>query len=61
MFSNLMLSTLKEQSMYSILGILLGLIIYQLVIKPIKVHNIQKDLMSKGCPKPDSYKEHIWF
>lgn len=47
--------------MYSLLGILLGLIIYQLVIKPIKVHDIQKGLMAQGYPKPDSYKEHIWF
>ena len=44
-----------------ILGLIFGLVTYEIIIKPIKIHEIQKELMSKGCPKPDSYKEYIWF
>ena len=33
----------------------------EIIIKPIKTHKIQKELMSQGYPKPDSYKKYIWF
>jgi hypothetical protein len=45
----------------AVVGFILGFIIYVIIIKPIKTHRIQKELMSQGYPKPDSYKKHIWF
>lgn len=44
-----------------ILGVMIGFVIYEIIIKPIKTHNIQEELMAKGYPKPDSYKKYIWF
>lgn len=44
-----------------ILGMMIGFVIYEIIIKPIKTHKIQKELMAKGCPKPGSYKKYIWF
>lgn len=44
-----------------IIGFLIGLVIHKCIIKPIEIHDMQNYLMSKGAPKPKSYKEHIWF
>lgn len=43
------------------IGFVIYEIIYEIIIKPIKTHKIQKELMAKGCSKPDSYKKYIWF
>ena len=45
----------------AVVGFILGFIICVIIIKPIKTHRIQKELMSQGYPKPDSYKKYIWF
>ncbi len=44
-----------------VVGLMIGFVIYEIIIKPIKTHKIQKELMSQGYPKPDSYKKYIWF
>ena len=44
-----------------VLGLMIGFVIYEIIIKPIKTHRIQKELMSQGYPKPDSFKKYIWF
>lgn len=44
-----------------VVGLMVGFVIYEIIIKPIKTHRIQKELMSQGYPKPDSYKKYIWF
>ena len=45
----------------NVVGFMLGFIIYAIIIRPIKTHEIQKELMAQGYPKPDSYKKYIWF
>lgn len=44
-----------------VVGLMIGFVTYEIIIKPIKTHKIQKELMSQGYPKPDSYKKYIWF
>ena len=44
-----------------VVGLMIGFVIYEIIIKPIKTHKIQKELMSQGYPKPDSFKKYIWF
>lgn len=44
-----------------VMGLMIGFVIYEIIIKPIKTHKIQKELMSQGYPKPDSFKKYIWF
>ena len=48
-------------TMEAILGAFIGLIISKVIIEPVRVHKIQDEMISKGYPKPDTYKEHIWF
>lgn len=44
-----------------VVGLMIGFVIYEIIIKPIKTHRIQKELMSQGYPKPDCFKKYIWF